>query len=351
VNTLTATPEPGARARSPRKIRSEAKLYLQEGRRILRKHKAKLEPPVREALEARILGLAAAREAKDAVAMQREIDGMAELLERDLAWAKKSALRGYLESILGAVLIALFVRAFIIEAFKIPSGSMIPTLKVGDHIFVNKFLYGFRVPFTTDPPRKFWRHRDPRRGEVVVFLYPDQPDKDYIKRIVALEGDTIRLRNDQVWLKRAGGPEFTPIPRRTVGRLRYCDHDERSDTWNLREGREHEETLDGVTYRVIGSNAPPTTGWGRALANARRLSRTEVQATHDTFGPIPAGHVFVLGDNRDNSHDSRYFGIVPLDYIKGKALWTWFSRGGRVQDGCAVSVRWERTFPRFHGVN
>jgi len=306
---------------------------------------------VRDEVAAAVSALGGAREARDLAAMEREVERLGALVDEHLAFAKKSALRDYAESIILAVLIALFIRAFVIEAFKIPSSSMIPTLEVGDHLFVSKFIYGFRVPFTTDPPLKFWRIRKPRRGEVVVFLYPDQPDKDYIKRIVAIEGDTVRFRNDQVWIRHKGKRDFVPVPRRATGISRYCEYDEGSDTWEVREANAYEEWLDGQPYRVIGSNTPPTTGWARALESTRRLSKSDVSATEDTFGPIPNDHVFVLGDNRDNSHDSRYFGTVPLDYIKGKALWTWFSRGGRVADRCAVSVRWDRTFPRFHGID
>jgi signal peptidase I len=342
-NSEAATPVTQP-VKSARRLRKEAKATLREARRILRKYAKKIDPALAAELRARVSALVAARESPDLLLLQQETDRVSEVVDRDLAWAKKSAWREYLESILLAVAIALFVRAFVVEAFKIPSGSMIPTLKVGDYIFVNKFVYGFRVPFTSSPPLKFWQLRKPKRGEVVVFLKPDDPERDYIKRIIAVEGDYVRFRDDQVWLRRRGESEWRAVTRRPVGRIRYCDYEEKSDVWEINEGREYEELLDGKSYRVIGANTPPREGWENAIAATRRLSQSEVTATSDTFGPIPENHVFVLGDNRENSQDSRYIGTVPLDYIKGKALWTWFSRGGRVEKNCEVAVRWNRFF-------
>src|SRR5204862_164057 len=139
------------------------------------------------------------------------------------------------------------------------------------HIFVNKFVYGLRVPFTTDPPRKFWRVREPRRGEVIVFLYPSQPGDHYIKRVVGLAGDHVRLRGDSVWLRRRGDSHFTAVPRHFARRVRYCDYDKKNDAWTFKEVKELEETLEGHAYRVIGANTPPVVGWGVALRNTRKL--------------------------------------------------------------------------------
>ena len=115
----------------------------------------------------------------------------------------KSTTRDYVESIGAAILIALALRAFVIEAFKIPSSSMYPTLEIGDHIFVNKFIYGVRIPWTST---KFFELRGPERGEVIVFMYPCEPDRDYIKRVVALAGDTVEVRCNVVYVNGVAVP-------------------------------------------------------------------------------------------------------------------------------------------------
>ncbi len=333
-----------------------------------------MSPVLREDLVRILAALRTARSKGDLGEMRKRTYQLTSLLDGPLSYTKKSAFREYAEQALIAIGIAMIARLVFLEAFTIPSGSMLPTLEVGDHIFVNKFVYGLRVPFTTDPPRKFWRLREPKRGEVIVFLYPSQPDDHYIKRVVGLPGDYVRLRGDHVWIKRRGEAAFEVVSRHFVRRVRYCDYDKKTDSWSLKSVNELEEKLGDHAYKVIGANTPPSEGWGIALKNTRRLlaaeskrtgegrstSRPEsagnqsasatVEATEDTFGPIPEGHVFVLGDNRDNSHDSRYFGTVPLDYVTGKALWTWFSRGGNVDENCGVSVRWSRTAPSFHGI-
>jgi len=187
---------------------------------------------------------------------------------------RKSVLREYAEAIVIAVILALFIRTFGVQAFEIPSGSMKPTLLVGDHILVSKFIYGIKIPLTDKTIIKLGK---PKRGDVVVFKYPLDTKKDYIKRVIGLPGDRVELVNKQLFIN---------------GRVTDDPH---------------------ASYSVYGN-----------LRN---------------FGPVtvPANHLFVMGDNRDESSDSRVWGFVPLSYLKGKAFliyWSW--------DRTDFGVRWSR---------
>ena len=184
------------------------------------------------------------------------------------------------------------LRASWVEAFKIPSGSSIPTLLVGDHIFVDKSA------------------KHPKRGDTTVFIYPMERDKDFIKRVVAVGGDTIEIRDNQLVLN------GQPVPRKHVDEpCEYDDYNEDSGQWEKRGCEAWDETLDGRTYRVIFDRR----GGGHSTRPVT----------------VPPDSYFVLGDNRDNSHDSRFWGFVPQELIKGVARKIWFSYG---PDG----VRWSR---------
>jgi signal peptidase I len=189
----------------------------------------------------------------------------------------KSTIREYAEALVVALLLALAIRTFVVQAFKIPSGSMLPTLQIGDHILVNKFIYGPRleVPLTQWSFGQLPGLREPRPGDIVVFVYPKERDKDFIKRIVAVGGQTIEVR--------------------------------------------------GTRVLVNGSVVDDP--------NAHYAKRD-----HGDYGPftVPAGHVFVMGDNRDESYDSRFWGPVPVEDIKGLALVIYWSWGGEHW------VRWGR---------
>ena len=193
----------------------------------------------------------------------------------------KSTFREYAEAISMALLLALFIRTFIVQAFKIPSGSMIPTLEIGDHILVNKLAYGVRIPFWDHYLVEFKR---PRRGDVVVFIFPEDRSKDFIKRVVGVAGDQVEIRGKKIYIN--GKPVDDPHAHF--------------------EGEEGH----GAGVRV-----------------------------RDDYGPrqVPANHIFVMGDNRDRSYDSRFWGFVNLAEVKGKAFliyWSW--------DGNDRWVRWER---------
>jgi signal peptidase I len=280
--------ERGAR----RRARAEARHLIKEARRILRRKSFRIPQSASDAVTAAVNELEVARESDDLDRLRVALNGLDEVMEDKLSFARKSTVREYSESIGIAVAIALLLRAFVVEAFQIPSGSMIPTLEVGDHIFVAKFSYGLSIPFTD---KKIFEYATPKRGDVIVFKYPLDHNTDYIKRVVGLPGDRLELRQNELFIN------DRPMPREHAGIYRYSDgHEDREcDLWM--------ETLDDKRHQDI-----------------QELGRMPA-----SFGPfvVPEGNVFVMGDNRDNSSDSRVWGPVKHDLIKGKALIVWWSRG------------------------
>jgi len=204
--------------------------------------------------------------------------------------AKHGVFREYYEAILVAVAFTLFARTFVVQAFKIPSGSMEDNLLIGDHLFVNKFIY---APHWDTPLHKLLPYRDIRRGDVVVFKFPQDPQRDFIKRAVALGGDVVEIRGKKLSVN--GQPEENP---------RACFKDP----------------------HVF----PPSP----YLPDDRRY--------RDYFGPyqVPPGYVFCMGDNRDNSYDSRFWGPVPRSYFKGRAVVIYWSYDAQPQQAVATGF-WE----------
>ncbi len=226
---------------------------------------------------------------------------------------RKSTVREYAESIVIAVILALFVRTWVVQAFKIPTGSMENNLLIGDHLLVNKFVFG---PTAGAGDRALLPVRDIRRGDVVVFKYPDEPERDFIKRVVGLPGETLELRAKKVYIN--GEPLDEPF----VHFLEPASASQEITSFDVRE----------------------------------------------RYGPVrvPDGQYFVMGDNRDNSQDSRYWGFLPRHYIKGRALMIYWSyESGRedyLDQGVGATVtrilsvvthfftktRWERLFHQIH---
>src|SRR4026209_2120630 len=186
---------------------------------------------------------------------------------------RKSTLREYFESIVIAVILALFIRTFIVQAFKIPTGSMEENLLIGGHLLVNKFIFG---PTASSLARALLPIGAVTRGDIMVFKYPEEPDRDFIKRVIGLPGETVELRKKRVYIN--GKPLDEPY----------------------------------VHFLV-----PPS-------SHAQEVAASDVR---EQFGPVtvPENAYFVMGDNRDNSQDSRYWGFLPRDYIKGKALVIYWS--------------------------
>jgi signal peptidase I len=202
-------------------------------------------------------------------------------IAKDQKAPKRGHLRENIEAILVAILIALFIRTFVVQAFKIPSGSMKQTLQIGDHILVNKFIFGVKIPYwnKTIIPLK-----SPQRGDIIVFKYPVDPKKDFIKRVIGVGGDVVESRNKNLY-----------VNNKLVN---------------------HDFGIHTDPHILSGANKP-----------------------RDNFGPVkvPENALFVMGDNRDESFDSRFWGFVDLKAVNGKAFiiyWSW--------DKLNFGVRWDR---------
>jgi signal peptidase I len=226
---------------------------------------------------------------------------------------QKSTIREYFESIVIAVILAIFVRTWVVQAFKIPTGSMENNLLIGDHLLVNKFVFG---PTVSGLERAVLPIRDVRRGDVVVFKYPDEPERDFIKRVIGLPGETLELRNKKVYI----------------------------------DGKPLDE---------------PYVHFLEAASEAQEVTASDVRERYPPVR-VPDGHYFMMGDNRDNSQDSRYWGFLPRHYMKGRAsMIYWSYESGRedyLDEGFVATVkrlasvvahfftrtRWERLFHQIH---
>ncbi|MGQ9646956.1 MAG: signal peptidase I [Thermodesulfobacteriota bacterium] len=204
---------------------------------------------------------------------------------------KKKIFKEYVEPIVIAILIALVIRTFVVQAFKIPSSSMEPTLQVGDHLLVNKFIYGIKFPFVHT---KYFQFKKPQRGDIIVFIYPKDRSKDFIKRVIGTEGEKVEIIQNKIYI----------------------------------------------------NNQPIDDPWGHY---DERSAATRYLHPMERFGPVtvPANSLFVLGDNRDNSQDSRFWGFVNVNEVKGKALIIYFSWDGYAQN-LLQKVRWARLGKLIH---
>jgi signal peptidase I len=310
------------------------------------------------ALEAAVREVDGGLAARDYQRVRRALPTLDALVDELVKRTARGATRDSIESIAAAILIALALRAVVIEAFKIPSSSMYPTLEINDHIFVNKFIYGLHIPYTTT---KLLEWRKPRRGEVIVFIQPCTPDRDFIKRVIATAGQSVEVRCNVVYV------DGKPIEHHLVDAdCSYEDRDEADTRWSTRGCSEYAEHVDGHDYHTFhdpdrplrdaqlaregslassdsadfprrdGEHVPPscaTPGDDSETINAPNQKPGEIVETKRGAGAcelqlhyvVPEGHVFAMGDNRNNSRDSRIFGSVPIENIKGKALFMWLS--------------------------
>jgi signal peptidase I len=312
---------------------AKARRVVADSRKLLKKHAKKVSQGDRETLEAAMDGVEAAISGNEGKRLSTAIKELDARLEQILGFTKKSTVREYTESILIAIFIAIVLRAFVVEAFKIPTGSMIPTLAVGDHIFVNKFIYGLRIPLTNS---WFAEWGTPKHGDVIVFRYPRDTSKDYIKRVVAVAGDRVRVDGQDVLVN------GKKLDRAQAEAFQYVDEGEEDDAGTLgivRRVLAFPETSTGAEphqYTVIYKPVEPSR---LSLPNGSPLPGLDCTPDRPE-GPgeckVLDGYVFVMGDNRDNSSDSRVWGCVPTNYVKGKAMFVWWSRGPH------SGVRWNR---------
>lgn len=203
-----------------------------------------------------------------------------------------SKIQDVIEIIIIAILVAVLVRTFVVQAYKIPSRSMVPTLLVGDHLLVNKFIYGIKVPLLRNVLIPI---TDPQRGDIVVFIYPKDRTKDYVKRVIGVGGDKIEIKNKSIFIN----------------------------------DRPYRDAYGVYSDRVV---IP-------AFVQPR-----------DNFGPVvvPKGHLFVMGDNRDESADSRFWGFVDLKDVEGKAWLLYWSWNSDEQESPLKKVRWDRMGALLH---
>ena len=211
----------------------------------------------------------------------------------------------YSISFFPVILIVFLLRSFLVEPFKIPSGSMIPTLLVGDFILVNKFAYGIRIPVWN---RKVIEIGEPHRGDVMVFRYPEDPSLDYIKRVVGVPGDRVEYRNKRLSIN------GKPVAERQI--------DDYLSRERMQFSRRYTENLGGTEHEIlVDDDAPALVPQARAFPFSGNCTYNS-QALACT---VPPGHYFMMGDNRDNSADSRVWGFVPDENIVGKAFFIWLN--------------------------
>jgi len=266
--------------RTEAKILKEAQAEIKLTKTLIKKKRKKLDNEKIQLLQTDIMALENTIAKGDLKEILAKEERLVKARDRSMPFLNKSGVREYAEAILIAVVLALFIRTFIVQAFKIPSGSMEDTLLVGDHLLVNKFIYGIKIPFIN---KNIIDITDPKRGDIVVFRYPEDKNKDFIKRVIGVGGDKIEVKKKQVYVN--DEPINEPYAEFKAGETSF---------FGFQKGR--------------------------------------------NFGPfdVPEGEVFVMGDNRDNSHDSRFWGTVDISEIKGKAFilyWSWDRGNSSVRFG------------------
>lgn len=227
----------------------------------------------------------------------------------------------YARSFFPVILIVFLLRSFLVEPFKIPSGSMLPTLEIGDFILVNKFDYGIRLPILN---KKIIDIGQPQRGDVMVFRYPKDTALDYIKRVIGLPGDVVEYVDKRLIIN------GTPVAMEPLGHYEYV-----TGGLNYIQAQTHREILDGRAHlAMVIPDQPPV-----FLYQVEGAFPYRENCAYNERGfrcKVPPGHYFLLGDNRDASNDSRYWGFVPDDHIVGRAFLIWMNFGDLTRIGRSI---------------
>ena len=233
------------------------------------------------------------------------------LARRRAAGAHEPVWVEYSKSFFPVLLVVFLLRSFLAEPFKIPSSSMRPTLEVGDFILVNKFVYGIRLPIVE---QKIVPLSDPKRGDVVVFRYPLNPSQDFIKRVIGVGGDVVEYRDKRLTVNGVTWPQQPDSSYSYLEGLRFETLERSIERTDGDAARAHTIGVNVQAQPVYPSNVRPFSGRENCDYNERGFKCR-----------VPAGHYFMMGDNRDNSDDSRYWGFVPDDHVRGRAFFIWFN--------------------------
>lgn len=296
------------------RVRRKARQVYSETKNLYENNLSKVQPEIARLIKEKLAHTELAISNGNLSEIKSTTDQLASITKEHLSKFGKSKLRQNVEALLFAVVLALVIRTFIVQPFKIPSGSMIPTLLVGDHLLVSKFIYGTKIPFSD---KVILPLREIKHGDVIVFRYPNnehEPSKTglhYIKRVVGLPGDKVDVDGRNLVIN---GEE---VPLTFVGAYQ----DERFGT----KYDKYQEDLLGKKHIVIYEQ-------GREYTQRGNLPVI-----------VPPGHVFVMGDNRDNSQDSRFWGFVPIHDIEGEAFithWSWDFDSKNLMN----KIRWDRIF-------
>lgn len=321
-----------AQRRKLKKTRVEAKDFLREAKRLAKRYGKRIVPEKLAQVQEAIANLEAALPGEDVERLGAVLKRLDHLVEKHLGFARRSPAAEYVISISKALAIALVLRLFVIEAFKIPSGSMIPTLLIGDHLFVNKLSYGVRLPVLN---REVLHWGGYRRGDVIVFANPLDDERpflerrDYIKRIAGLPGDLVELKDEVLYVNGVAQP-------RTLADRAFEYYDRLGD-----DGPWVQERAELWKETMFGPDGQTPTVTHDVLRDAERI--------HPGYeGPfrVPQNALFMMGDNRDNSADGRAGGwFVPFGHVKGRALVVWLSWGKPGFGlGDQVGIRFDRFF-------